>query len=183
MGTYIKMFVEKREAPGKPWERQDPPEDMFRHCFSCNDEGFAYKAGFSLEVTGEKCRKCGGTKNEPADWYEGQGYDTFAILADVRNGSHGRTWKPISKPRGIPKDLSADLRHDFIPEDDGSMAPPYARYNNGETFGHSWLTLKELLADEQINEENCPWLAGKTVPAMKKLGGDPENIRIVFCFE
>src|SRR4030095_14523751 len=48
-------------------------------------------------------------------WYDDRNYNTFAMLANVRNGygfagcDTGDGFQPISKPRGLPKDLSAEV--------------------------------------------------------------------------
>lgn len=67
---------------------------------------------------------------------DGRNYDTFSVYANVRNGygfagvSTGEGWKPISEPRGYPKD--------FTQEDD----------QHGESWmgdhSHSWLLLSEI---------------------------------------
>lgn len=47
--------------------------------------------------------------------FDDRSYDTFAILADVRNGrgfagvKTGEGFVPISEPRGLPKDMSPEL--------------------------------------------------------------------------
>jgi hypothetical protein len=64
-------------------------------------------------------------------------YDTFAVLADVRNGSGfagvetGEGWKVFFEARGLPEDIAVDQDN----------------YHGGEWLGdhtHSYLTLKEL---------------------------------------
>ena len=68
-------------------------------------------------------------------FYSDRSYDTFAILADVRNGygfagvPTGRGFKPISEPKGWPSDLSEELK----------------RESEGIEHTPSHLTLKELL--------------------------------------
>src|ERR1700760_96312 len=48
-------------------------------------------------------------------FYSDRSYDTFAILADVRNGhgfagvSTGEGFTPVSMPKGLPGDLSPEL--------------------------------------------------------------------------
>lgn len=64
----------------------------------------------------------------------GRNYSLFAILADVRN-DRGR-FKSISKPRGIPSDVSAETRWSIVRnlgyEDDA--------------HDHSWVTVAELIS-------------------------------------
>lgn len=70
--------------------------------------------------------------------YTKRSYDTFAILADVRNGRGfagivtGEGFNPISAPRGLPPDVSPQVK---------------AQSNSwdGDGHSHSWLTLNELL--------------------------------------
>lgn len=57
-------------------------------------------------------------------------YSLFAILADVRNGYGGDGFIPISKPRGLPSDVSAEILKDHAEGWDHSI---------------SWLTLQEIL--------------------------------------
>lgn len=64
--------------------------------------------------------------------YRERNYDTFAILADVRNGSD---FNIIAAPRGMPEDMSAGLLA-AIDED--------RAYLGDHSF--SWLTLAEILA-------------------------------------
>jgi len=72
------------------------------------------------------------------DFYGGRNYDTFAILADVRNGrgfagiKTGEGFNPISMPRGLPNDVSKETKR----ASDGM---------GGDGHSHSWLTLRELL--------------------------------------
>lgn len=69
-------------------------------------------------------------------------YDVFAILADVRNGAGfagvktGEGFNPISKPRGLPHDLSEELKREYDPNDDS------ANYLGDHSF--SWLIFREI---------------------------------------
>lgn len=71
-------------------------------------------------------------------------YITFAVLADVRNGygfggfDSGDRVEPISEPRGLPQDLSAQLR--------ACLAGEGNRHIWLGDSDLSWLTLRELLA-------------------------------------
>jgi len=66
-------------------------------------------------------------------------YNLFAVLADVRNGRGfagvytGEEFKPISPPRGLPDDVSPEVRNE---SDEWGV----------DGHSHSWLTLAELLA-------------------------------------
>ena len=92
------------------------------------------------------CSDCKGAKKrhdgQPCIWCDGRGevtgfgtrtYDTFAILADVRNGDGGQDddpFIPIALPRGLPQDLK--------------FARVEAHYFGDHSF--SWLMLSELIA-------------------------------------
>lgn len=71
------------------------------------------------------------------EFYGGRSYNLFAILADVRNGygfagcDTGDGFKPISYPKGIPKDVTPEVSK-------------YFENWGGDGHSHSWLTLKEL---------------------------------------
>jgi hypothetical protein len=71
--------------------------------------------------------------------YSNRNYDLFAILADVRNGygfagvTTGVGFIPISKPRGLPKDISDQVR---------AEAQSWA----GDGHSHSYHTVAELVA-------------------------------------
>jgi hypothetical protein len=93
-------------------------------------------------------------------WYDGRNYNLFAILANVRNGSGfagietGKGYNPISLPKGLPSDLSYELRQDDdMCDEEGEMKP--GRYSFGY-HDFSWLTVKELI-DYNWNQEvkNC----------------------------
>ena len=63
---------------------------------------------------------------EPFDW---RSYSMFAFLAGVRNYDH---CEPISEPRGIPEDISDNIKEMDID-------------NDWNLHSSSYLTLKELL--------------------------------------
>jgi hypothetical protein len=71
-------------------------------------------------------------------------YDTFAVLAGVRNGSGfagcdtGEGWKVLFPPRGIPKDY---VRKSGLPYEEGDDTDEL--YELGD-HSYSWLTLAEL---------------------------------------
>jgi hypothetical protein len=76
-------------------------------------------------------------------------YRAFAVLADVRNGysfggfSTGEALQPISEPRGLPEDMSPELRTklDLQNADDGGGTEFF--WLGDHSF--SWVTMKELL--------------------------------------
>lgn len=123
MGTDIHLAVERR-MNGK-WHRVHPPVEardpwLVEQAAKDDDDGYYRKRS---EVV----------------WYEDRNYKCFSILADVRNGfgvagcDTGDGFIPISKPRGIPDDLSDELRSE----------DPYEWDLGDHSF--SWLTLQELL--------------------------------------
>lgn len=71
-------------------------------------------------------------------FYAGRNYDLFAMLADVRNGRGfagivtGDGFNPISDPKGLPDDVSAQVKADSD------------RWE-GDGHSHSHLTVAELL--------------------------------------
>lgn len=86
-------------------------------------------------------------------------YDLFAMLADVRNGrgfaglTTGEGFNPIDDARGLPADLSRELRR--LAEDGGDQDYDSALEAYGAGWlgdhSHSWLTLREL-ADYDWNQ-------------------------------
>lgn len=76
-------------------------------------------------------------------------YRAFAVLADVRNGygfggfSTGEALQPISEPRGLPEDMSKELRLKLDAQDDADGEDAEYFWLGDHSF--SWVTLKELL--------------------------------------
>ena len=104
MGTDIHCFVEKRNKKGV-WEQIT---------------GFETSWG-----------------TDAVSPLEHRNYDMFAVLADVRNGvgfagvPTGEPVEPISEPRGLPYDVSDEVRKELDHE--------------GWLHSVSWLTVQELL--------------------------------------
>ena len=65
---------------------------------------------------------------------EARNYFLFSILAGVR--SDGKSIKPISEPKGLPDDASAEVKAD---SDEWG----------GDGHSHSWLTVKDLMEGMQ----------------------------------
>lgn len=129
-------------------------------------------------------------KNDsPFDW---RSYSMFAFLADVRNYDH---CEPISEPKGLPKDISDEVKDEY-----------------GEGWDYhsaSFLTAKELLDFDYdkvfwnrrvTKNNNGASLAeegeGTNVTYRENLGefffthlkeleelGNPDEVRIVFWFD
>jgi hypothetical protein len=133
--------------------------------------------------------------DRPFDW---RSYSMFAFLADVRNYDH---CKPLSKPKGLPKDVCEDIRSEW------------ERWY-GDGHSPSFLTAKELLDfdydqtfwNRRVTKQTFPntWngasLAeegeGTIITYRENLGdwffihleelkqlGDPKDVRIVFWFD
>jgi hypothetical protein len=107
VGTDIHMYVEQRAKNGR-WRPIAPPEE------------FTW-GGMILRLTGRDIVEMepllGDDRPEYAlQWSIERNYDLFAILADVRNGrgfagvDTGDGFIPIAQPRGLPKNLSKELR-------------------------------------------------------------------------
>lgn len=105
-------------------------------------------------------------------------YLLFAILANVRNQYN---IQPISQPKGLPKDVSHEVKKQNDEE-------------NGDAHTRSWLTLKELLEYdwqqkyEDDNNEIFPLEAmvipfvNEFIPRLSEID-EPENVRMVFWFD
>jgi hypothetical protein len=131
--------------------------------------------------------------DEPFSW---RNYGIFGFLADVRNYSRSPV---IAQPRGLPDDVSPELR-------DTS--------DNYDFHSHSWLTLAELMTydydrtfwNRRVMKLTADGILdgaalaeegeGRTVSLREFLGdhffeqlqtlaelGDPEDVRIVFWFD
>lgn len=81
---------------------------------------------------------------------DGRNYDTFAVLANVRNGvgfagvSTGEAWPIIDEPRGLPKDFKL---HDYTDPDYPDEGPMEGYHGTTWMMGdhsHSWVTLAEM---------------------------------------
>lgn len=84
------------------------------------------------------------TAQFPEIYYGSRNYELFAILADVRNPTgrtaDNRSFETIVSPRGLPADLSAELR-DYTK--DGDICSP------------SWLLLSEILQFDWYGKVMC----------------------------
>lgn len=89
----------------------------------------------------------------PKDIWDIRNYSLFAILADVRN-SEG--YECIIKRRGIPDDLSPEVKEEFESflddEPEGVWLPPdeakraiWIAHDNDDRLRPGWLTLEELI--------------------------------------
>lgn len=118
MGCDIHLFVERRE--GGTWFNADTWTPNPYHEKYPDDEQ-------PLEIKYED------------RFYTGRNYDLFAILANVRNGygfagvKTGAGFNPIAPPRGLPADVSSEVRGE-------------ADRWGADGHSHSWFTVNELLA-------------------------------------
>lgn len=87
----------------------------------------------------------------PCDLPDYRNYRAFAILADVRNGytfagfDSGDPVIPISEPRGLPQDLSQEIRAMLEDTDSGDSWTDDEDFFTLGDHSFSWVTLKELL--------------------------------------
>lgn len=108
--------------------------------------GGEIKMGTDIHIVAEHQRD-GKWHLADIDLPEYRNYWAFAVLADVRNGygfagfDKGDPITPISPPRGLPNDLSQELR--APPDPDDEDYPDYQIWLGNHSF--SWVTLKELL--------------------------------------
>lgn len=186
MGCDIHMFCEVRNKetgkweyqskkfPNKYWDKNKPNK--------IDEDGYEWNPEFT---------------DYP---FSGRSYDTFSILAGVRNGygfagvSTGEGFKPISRPKGVPNDASGEYLKKV--ED-----------WHGDGHSHSYFTLEEIKRYDwdqttkkrgivsveeykRIEGKGCPesWCGGVSgadisiavSPADKKLilmGGSPIGIK------
>lgn len=103
-------------------------------------------------------------------FYHGRNYYLFSILADVRNYGSDKV-KPISAPKGIPKNASDGYKYTI------------GRWD-GDGHSHSYFTLSQLM---RVNwsKYNKDWISGflETIQKMKELDPDPKKVRVVFFFD
>lgn len=144
MGCDIHLYVEVRQVDGS-WKSADE--------WAKDEDGYVY-------VPYEK------------QFYNGRNYDLFAILADVRNGrgfagiKTGEGFNPISAPRGIPADVSPEVK---AKSDDWG----------GDGHSHSWHTVADLLAfDWTQTTINQGWING---PIYARWQLDPSDPPETYC--
>lgn len=121
MGCDIHLVAERRRN-GK-WERVHPPKDA-RNPWLVQQ---AEKSPESFYATWAE-----------RQWYNDRNYGVFAILAGVRNYEDAA---PIAQPRGIPDDLSDEVRA-LITDDRDEGCDDLDLGDHSQ----SWLTLAELQA-------------------------------------
>lgn len=168
MGTDISLYIEYKDENGK-WILNE--EQKCQRCNgTCIDPLYneADRDCFSNEDD-DLCGECYGLGYMKCDI--GRSYILFSILADVRN-IHEVV--PISEPRGIPEDASAE----------------YIKIANDDHYdhSHSYHTLKQLKEyDGEYNgERGWEYLRGYFPDTLEELaskyGGD-DNVRVLFFFD
>jgi hypothetical protein len=118
-------------------------------------------------VSPENWTKEKGYFDVPCDekYYTERNYRLFGVLAGVRD-----SWvTPIDEPRGLPSDVSKEVR--------------FATDINSD-HSHSWFLLQELWEVDWKSYEDGIYGFGiflKMLERLKQLG-DPSDVRIVFWF-
>ena len=136
MGTDIHMHVEARDHEGAPWRSVDTWETETDGYLSVKDRVWSDRS-----------------------------YDTFAILAGVRNGvgfagvTTGSGFVPIAEPRGLPDDMS----------------PEMVRASEHCDHTPSWLTVAEMLQYNWTRTSIKSGIVGVRELARWKLCGRPES--------
>lgn len=144
MGCDIHLQVERREEG--VWKRVPHPTRP------CDDEyctdGLYNEKTPNEKMWGQAHYRCKGTGFYTDEFWDDRNYDVFAILANVRNGygfagcDTGDGFVPIDEPRGLPDDLSDEVRAGI----DGDQS----EYGDPQWFwlgdhSHSWLLVQEIL--------------------------------------
>lgn len=124
--------------------------------------------------------------DDPDEPFGGRNYSLFGFLADVRNRAESPV---IMEPRGLPADVSPDVRKVHGPDLD--VSSPYDWYGY---YGVSWLTVAELLAydydqtfhdveedqDTTVRDFLGEWYFDRLAELAQL--GPPEDVRVVFFF-
>lgn len=100
------------------------------------------------------------------EWDIMRHYDLFAVLAGVRN--YGDRQLPISSPRGLPPDVS-------------SLIQKASDRWDSDGHSHSYLTLRELLANKERLDGMALVLEG--MRALVTGPVTPDDVRMVFWFD
>lgn len=111
--------------------------------------------------------------------YSGRNYDLFGILADVRNGrgfagiKTGEGFVPISEPKGLPEDVSGEIKKDS--DDYGYDGHSHSYFTLKELKSYDWsrntaiygvVTKEEFLKLKSENKtptSYCGWVSGQNI--------------------
>lgn len=182
MGTDIWFFVEKRyykeyEQLDGTWRKiNKSKEDLVSTSIWLSVDTWTVNPDYYL-YPGYKTSRL--KPSDPTEFYsEDRNYDLFSILSNTRNDHN---LKFISLPRGLPVDISPELRE-------------IAFENKEDFYDHSWLFLNELVTFnwneiyfcDQFQEhrnilDTCSGFINETIPKLSKLG-EPEDVRVIFWF-
>ena len=122
-----------------------------------------------------ECYRGDGWHLADADMPRNRNYWSFAVLADVRNGygfggfSTGEPITPIDEPRGLPPDLSPELR----------AALEQRSWLLGD-HDISWVTLEELLAYDLDTPVTCRGYVPPEDAARLREGGTPPPVTAAY---
>lgn len=99
--------------------------------------------------------KKAGKEFEVVEIYDGRSYSLFTILADVSN--YNEVMKPMSQPRGIPKDATNEYKE-------------LCELWDGDGHSHSYFTLRELeqVFDKYRNVTYSGLISPKQVSDLKE---------------
>lgn len=145
--------------------------DIHMHYEIKSDEGWNslnWRAEFAIGNYDDGSTKYNWDKLFESPFYVGRNYDLFAILADVRNGrgfagvKTGDGFNPIDLPRGLPDDVSDDVRV----ESEGWGLDGHSR---------SWFLLTELLAADWDQRTNLQGIVSESEYKTFKANGHPDG--------
>lgn len=210
MGCDIHLYVEKRNADGKwePLPGEDPWIAKIQKIIADQKER-GESDPYWENWLAEKLEH----PQVLSDWlYDGRSYNLFAILADVRNGygfagiPTGDGFVPIADPRGLPEDVTDEVRAEYKEWDVDAHSASYHTLRQLEEYDWTQTTgvRKPVMVSEgngasfpeyPFGEENPEYApityadaAGKfyteALPKLRELAeGDPDSVRIVFWFD
>jgi hypothetical protein len=140
--------------------------DIHSHAEKRNKETGAWEKVHDCFLSDEFHRREYG-KDRTDEPFVYRNYNLFAFLAGVRNRIG---CVPISFPKGIPDDVSDEVRHSY-------------NLWNYDSHSASYLYLREMLeynydeAREYLSEDYF-----KVIEELKAIG-DPDDVRVVFWFD
>ena len=128
------------------------------------------------------------------NWVLGKNHNLFAILADHRNTRGGErfTDQIISRPRGLPADISDEVLEDATR---GLASQPLTQTQRSNALlrsdivAASWVTLQELLAIDWESATHGEGVIGEGGDFLEILRdellpiGEPDSVRLVFFFD
>lgn len=114
--------------------------------------------------------------DRPADYDLGwRDYRQFAVLADVRNGSHGTVTPSAFARRGLPEDGTMSTREQ-------------SDYWDSDGHSHTWMTLSELYSVDWDEYHQQPGYEKDGLPylprwARRHWPEPTDDVRFVFWFD